>query len=431
MTSIPSPTLSPTHDLARRLPSADGRAATLPEAASNAGLDAPFMPVVRRPPMVMHRGQDSYIWDESGRRYLDFLQGWAVNALGHCAAEVQAALAEQSSLLVTPSPALHNRPAIELCRLLARLTGAAQVALLNSGAEANETAIKLARKWGRKHKRGAYGIVTTTGAFHGRTLATMAASGKPGWDQLFPPYPPGFIKVPFGALEAVERAIDDATVALMVEPIQGEAGVVVPPAGYLRGLRELATRHDLLLILDEVQTGVGRTGRFLAQEHEGVRADITTLGKGLGAGLPISAVLASERAACFELGDNGSTHGGNPLMSSVALAVCRVVADAAFLSRVDQRGLELSAALSGLATAWGRAGVRGRGLLAAIVLEDPLAEPLCELAREEGLLLNAARPTILRLMPQLRVSRAEIFEMAQALGRAHARLGAARPARPA
>jgi acetylornithine/N-succinyldiaminopimelate aminotransferase len=250
----------------------------------------------------------------------------------------------------------------------------------------------------------------------------MAASGKPGWDQLFPPYPPGFIKVPFGDLAAVERAIDESTVALMVEPIQGEAGVVIPPSGYLRGLHELAMRHDLLLILDEVQTGVGRTGRFLAQEHEGVRADITTLGKGLGAGLPISAVLANERAACFELGDNGSTHGGNPLMSSVALAVCRVIADAAFLSEVEQLGLELSAALSGLAAQWGRAQVRGSGLLVAIVLEDELAERVSELAREEGLLLNAARPAILRFMPQLRVSRAEILEMTQKLDRARARL---------
>jgi acetylornithine/N-succinyldiaminopimelate aminotransferase len=422
MTSILSQTLSPTHDLARCQPSADGRAATVREAAPSAGIEAPFMPVVRRPAIVMQRGLGSYIWDESGRRYLDFLQGWAVNALGHCAPEVQAALAEQSSLLVTPSPALHNRPAIELCRLLAHLTGAAQIALFNSGAEANETAIKLARKWGRKYKRGAFDIVTTTGGFHGRTLAAMAASGKPGWDQLFPPYPPGFTKVPFGDLAAVERSIDDTTVALMVEPIQGEAGVVVPPAGYLRGLHELATRHDLLLILDEVQTGVGRTGRFLAQEHEGVRADITTLGKGLGAGLPISAVLASERAACFELGDNGSTHGGNPLMSSVALAVCRVISDAAFLSSVEQRGVELSAALSRLASEWGRAQVRGQGLLAAIVLEDALAEPLCELAREEGLLLNAARPSILRFMPQLRVSRAELREMSHKLERAHARL---------
>ena len=252
-------------------------------AARAADDDAPFMPVVRRAPPVMVRGEGSFLWDEAGRRYLDFVQGWAVNSLGHAPPEVQAALAEQSSLLLTPSPAFHNRPAIELVRLLARLTGAAQVALFNSGAEANETAIKICRKWGRRHKRGAFGIVSTHGAFHGRTLAAMAVSGKPGWEQLFPPYPAGFSKVPFGDLEAMARAIDDSTVALMVEPIQGEAGVVVPPPGYLRGLRELCDQRGLLLVLDEVQTGLGRTGRFLAQDHEGIRADVTTLGKGLGA----------------------------------------------------------------------------------------------------------------------------------------------------
>jgi acetylornithine/N-succinyldiaminopimelate aminotransferase len=198
-------------------------------------------------------------------------------------------------------------------------------------------------------------VVSTLGGFHGRTLAAMAASGKPGWDALFPPYPPGFVKVPFGDLEAMDGAIDAGTVALMVEPAQGEAGVVVPPAGYLRGLRELADRHNLLLVLDEVQTGVGRTGRFLAQEHAGVCADITTVGKGLGAGLPISAVLANERAACFEPGDTGSTHGGNPLMAHVALAVCRVIAAPSFLERVERRGLELAAALARLTERWGRA----------------------------------------------------------------------------
>jgi acetylornithine/N-succinyldiaminopimelate aminotransferase len=406
--------------LSRALPSLQALAEQTVE--PNAHIDAPFMPVVHRPPVVIERGQGSYVWDEAGRRYLDFLQGWAVNALGHCAPEVQAALAEQSSLLITPSPAFHNRPAIELARLLVELTGAAQVSLLNSGAEANETAIKLARKWGQKRKRGAYGVVTTHNAFHGRTLAAMAASGKPGWDTLFPPYPPGFTKVPFGDLEAMERAIDADTVALMVEPIQGEAGVVVPPTGYLRGLRELCDRHDLLLILDEVQTGVGRTGRFLAQEHEGVRADITTLGKGLGAGLPVSAVLASERAACFELGDNGSTHGGNPLMAHVALAVCRVVQGPLFLERVERRGLELHATLASLAQRWGRASTRGLGLLAAVVFEDAIAQQLTERARAESVLVNAARPSIVRFMPQLRVSSAEICELGVRLARAYARL---------
>jgi len=420
MTQPDPDSLAPFSSLGRDPPRRKRQAAPAPDAT----LDAGFMPSARRPPLVMARGEGSYIWDETGRRYLDFLQGWAVNALGHGAAEVQAALAEQSSLLVTPSPAFHNRPAIELVRLLVRLTGAAQVALHSTGAEANEVAIKLCRKWGRRYKRGAHGIVSTTDAFHGRTLASMAASGKPGWEELFPPYPPGFVKVPFGDLAAVQRAIDASTVALFVEPVQGEAGVVVPRAGYLRGLRELADRHDLLLVLDEVQTGVGRTGRFLAQEHEQVHADITTLGKGLGAGLPVSAVLANERAACFDIGDNGSTHGGNPLMAYVALAVCRVIAEPAFLAGVRERGDELARVLASCALSWG-AHARGLGLLAALVFDAPVADRLVELSRDEGLLCNAARPNIVRFMPQLRVAKAEIHEMAARLERARARLDAA------
>lgn len=383
-------------------------------------IDAPFMRVVRRPPIVMERGEGSYLWDESGRRYLDFVQGWAVNALGHAAPEIRAALAEQSGRLITPSPAYHNRPAIELARWLAALTGAYEVTFVSSGAEANETALKLCRKWGRLHKRGAFGVVSTHDAFHGRTLAAMAVSGKPGWDALFPPYPPGFRKVPFGDLSAMAAAVDESTVAIMVEPIQGEAGVVVPPPGYLRGLRELADRHDLLLVFDEVQTGCGRTGKFLAQDHAGVRADITTLGKGMGAGLPISAVLANARAACFEPGDHGSTHGGNALCAAVALEVCRIIGEPAFCRTVDDRSAELEMVLEEHAARFGGVQLRGQGLLRALVFDAPIAEALVEAARSEGLLVNAARPHILRLMPQLRVTSTEIEEFAVAMARARA-----------
>jgi len=206
--------------------------------------------------------------------------------------------------------------------------------------------------------------------------------------------------------------------------------VVVPPPGYLSGLRELADRYDLLLILDEVQTGVGRTGRFLACEHEHVQADITTLGKGLGAGLPLSAVLCTERAACFELGDNGSTHGGNPLMAQVGLAICRVVSALGFLEAVVERGAQLESRLRELAQTWGRTSWRGRGLLQALVLEEPVAAELSEAARERGLLVNAARPNVLRFMPQLRISEAEIAELGVRLQAAWAALVSERPAVP-
>lgn len=387
--------------------------------------DAALMPIAKRPPLVMARGQGSYLWDEEGKEYLDFVQGWAVNALGHCPELVQRALAEQAARLLTPSPAFHNRPQLELAERLVALTGAEHAVFVNSGAEANEAAIKLARKWGRLHKGGAHGIVSTGGGFHGRTLAAMALSGKPGWDALFPPYPPGFVKVPYGDVEAMRAAIDARTVALMVEPIQGEAGVVVPPPGYLTALRRLADEHDLLLVLDEVQTGVGRTGSFLAQEHEGVRADITTLGKGLGAGVPIAAALANARASCFEPGDQGSTYGGNPLMTRVALAVVDHVARPEVLAHVRRMGELLGATLGAIARDAGHAHVRGRGLLWALVYERPIAAELAERALEHGLLVNAARPNVLRFMPQLGVTPGEIERMAERLVLAQRSLGCA------
>jgi acetylornithine/N-succinyldiaminopimelate aminotransferase len=386
---------------------------------------AALMPINERPALVMARGSGSYLWDEEGREYLDFVQGWAVNSLGHCPPAVRAALHEQAGLLFTPSPAFHNRPQLELARALVQLTGAAQATFVNSGAEANECAIKLARKWGRLKKGGAHTILTTQGAFHGRTLATMAASGKPGWEALFPPYPAGFVKLPYGDIEAMRAAIDERTVAILLEPIQGEAGVVVPPEGYLSALRRLADEHELLLILDEVQTGCGRTGHFLAQEQATIRADITVLGKGLGAGVPIGAVLANQRASCFEPGDQGSTYGGNPLMAAVACTIVEIVSQPEFLSRVRALGEQLGGVLWELARELGGATARGRGLLWALVFDRPVATPLAALAREHGLLVNAARPHILRFMPQLAVSSLEIREMAARLRRAHAALRAA------
>jgi acetylornithine/N-succinyldiaminopimelate aminotransferase len=385
---------------------------------------ARLMPITERPPLVMARGSGSYLWDEEGKEYLDFIQGWAVNSLGHCPPAVREALNAQASQLFTPSPAFHNRPQLELARLLVELTGAAQATFVNSGAEANECAIKLARKWGRLKKGGAHTILTTDGGFHGRTLATMAASGKPGWDALFPPYPPGFVRLPYGELEAMRSAVDEHTVAILLEPIQGEAGVVLPPPGYLPALRQLADEHDLLLILDEVQTGCGRTGSFLAQEHAGIRADITVLGKGLGAGVPIGAVLANQRASCFSPGDQGSTYGGNPLMAAVACTIVEIVSQPEFVSRVRVLGEQLGGVLWQLAQELGGASARGQGLLWALVFDRPVAAPLAALAREQGLLVNAARPNILRFMPQLALSQPEMREMSERLRRAYAALGA-------
>jgi acetylornithine/N-succinyldiaminopimelate aminotransferase len=377
-----------------------------------------LMNTARRPDLVMARGEGSYLWDSTGKRYLDFVQGWAVNSLGHCPAEIKDALAIQAAKLISPSPAFYNEPQLQLAELLCSITGTQAVFLLSSGAEANEGAIKLARKWGRVNKGGAYEIITTLNSFHGRTLATMTASGKAGWDQMFPPNLPGFPKVPFGDLDAMAKAITPNTVALMIEPIQGEGGVNAPPAGHLRALRQLADDNNLLLILDEVQTGVGRTGTFLGQQQEGVQADITTLGKGLGGGVPVSAMLSNARANSFAPGEQGGTYAGNPLMAAVALSIVNTVNAPQFLSHVNQVGAHLRQALQNLGQGFPGSSVRGQGLLQALVLGDDRAERTVERAREMGLLINAPRPNVLRFMPQLRVSTSQIDEMVETLQRA-------------
>lgn len=373
-----------------------------------------LIPITPRPDTVMVRGDGSYLWDDRGKRYLDFIQGWAVNALGHCALEVRQALNAQAAQLLTPSPAYHNRPQLELAERLTRASGLAQAHFATSGAEANEAAVKIARKYGRLHKPGAFEIVTTHAAFHGRTLAMMAASGKPGWDALFPPSMPGFRRVPFGDIASMRGAVDARTVALMVEPIQGEGGVVVPEPGYLTALRELADAHQLLLILDEVQTGMGRTGTLFAFEQAGVLPDIVTLGKGLGSGVPVSAVLAAERACCLEPGDQGGTYNGNPLTAAVACAVFDTLASPEFLARVVERGAQLGAGLAQLSRRFGGM-ARGRGLLWALELSSPCAEAVRDRCFARGVLVNAARPHILRFMPSLRVRSTEIDEMLNVL----------------
>ncbi|MDL1861642.1 acetylornithine transaminase [Betaproteobacteria bacterium PRO7] len=373
-----------------------------------------LMEVTARPPLVFVEGRGSWIVDHRGKRYLDFVQGWAVNALGHCPPEIAQALAQQSHRLINPSPAYFNAPAVELAGKLARLSGLERVFLASSGAEANEGAIKLARKWGELKRGGAYEIVTFEGAFHGRTLATMAASGKAGWDKLFEPKVPGFPKARFEDIASVEAVITDKTVAVMLEPVQGEAGVVPASAAFLKAVRELCDRRGLLLILDEVQTGVGRTGRMFAFQHAGVRPDVMTLGKGIGGGVPLAALLASGRASCFAHGDQGGTYCGNPLMAAVGNAVIDVVSQPDFLAEVTAKGDYLAQRLRELSARRGLAGERGSGLLRALDLGRPVAAQVVDAARAlepEGLLLNAPRPSLLRFMPALNVTREEIDRM--------------------
>ena len=372
--------------------------------------DKHLMKTTPRPDLVMVKGRGSHLWDNSGRQYLDFVQGWAVNALGHSSPELRDAIARQAELLVTPSPAFHNAPQLKLAARLSELTGLHQVHFSSTGAEANEVAVKLARKWGKLHRNGAHEIITTHDSFHGRTLAMMAASGKPGWDDLFPPVPAGFRKVPFGDVPPVAQAISAQTVAIMVEPIQGEAGVVVPPPGYLRALRQLADDSGVLLIFDEIQTGIARTGTLFAYQAERVLPDILTLGKGLGAGFPISATLAQSKACCFDYGDQGGTFNGNPLATSVANSVLDVVCSADFLANVTCVGRRLEQGLTEIAVGMNFKQVRGKGLLWAVDLGGDIAFAVRDACFQRGLIVNAARPAILRFMPSLRVTAAEVDE---------------------
>lgn len=378
---------------------------------------APVMKITSRPPVVFTGGEGSWLTDSAGRRYLDFVQGWAVNCLGHGHPAISQALAAQAGALINCSPAYYNNRMVQLCGMLARASGLDQVYLANSGAEANEGALKLARKWGALHKGGAYEVITMDHGFHGRTLAMMAASGKPQWEPLFEPKVPGFIKVDLNDLDAVARAISERTVAVMLEPIQGEAGVFVAEDGYLRALRQLTKEKGVLLILDEIQTGIGRTGAMFGCQHAGVQPDIMTLAKGLGGGVPISALLAHEDVCCFAPGDQGGTFGGNALMAAVGCAVVETVSDPVFLARVQQAGLRLARRLRDLSQRHGLGEVRGRGLLLALATGTVKAPEVAEAAMAAGLLVNAPRADSLRFMPALNVSDAEIDAMADILDR--------------
>jgi len=369
-----------------------------------------LMPVTQRPAQVFVRGQGAWLWDAAGTRYLDWLQGWAVNALGHCPPEVAQALQVQSGLLLTPSPALYNLPSLQLAEKLCALSGMDQVFFGSTGAEANECVIKLARKWGRLHRGGAHEIITFDQAFHGRNLATMAASGKAGWDALFPPNMPGFVKAKLNDIDSVKAVLNDRTAAIMLEPVQGEAGVRPATAAFLQALRDLCNTQGVLLIFDEVQTGCGRLGALFAAEHYGVQPDIMSLGKGLGGGVPISAVLARSHACVFTHGDQGGTYAGNPLMCAVSLAVLDTLSQPDFLAHVRVMGTLLRQGLQSLSQQWGLGEVRGEGLLLALELGHDRAPEVVQVCREHGLLVNAARPHCLRFMPRLNSTEAEILE---------------------
>ena len=377
-----------------------------------------LMYITNRPPLVFTEGDGMWMTDHTGKRYLDYLQGWAVNALGHSPQCIQDALVAQSKKILNPSPAFYNAPSIELAELLTANSCFDRVFFANSGAEANEGAIKLARKWGKKNPNPAgqnrFEIITFNHSFHGRTLATMSASGKPGWDTIFAPQVPGFPKAELNDLASVEQLINDKTVAVMLEPVQGESGVIPATREFMQGLRELTKKRGILLIVDEVQSGMGRTGELFAYQLSGIEPDIMTLGKGIGGGVPLAALLAREEIAVFEAGDQGGTYNGNPLMTAVGVAVLNTMLAPGFLQSVKDKGAYLSAALLKLTEKHGLEGERGEGLLRALKLGSDIGPQIVDIARDlnpVGLLLNSPRPNLLRFMPALNVTTAEIDQM--------------------
>ncbi|NIE76665.1 aminotransferase class III-fold pyridoxal phosphate-dependent enzyme [Pantoea sp. Tr-811] len=381
-----------------------------------------------RAAQVFVRGQGSWLWDNAGHAYLDFTQGGAVNSLGHSPSALAKALGNQAQALINPGAGYLSRGLLALVERLCQSTGSDQAYLLNSGAEACEGAIKLARKWGQLHRNGAYHIITASQACHGRSLGALSASDPLPCNRCEPGLP-GFSKVPFNDLAALHAEVDSRTVAIMLEPIQGEAGVIPATREYLQGVQKLCRELGILLILDEVQTGIGRCGALLAEETYGVRADIVTLGKGLGGGVPLAALLARGTACCAEPGELDGSHHGNALMSAAGLAVLDTVLEPGFFEQVQDSGRHLRDGLSRLAGRYGQGQVRGQGLLWALQLQEHLARELVEAALQEGLLINAPQADVVRFSPALTVSKGNIDEMLLRLARAFARLHAQQQAR--
>jgi predicted acetylornithine/succinylornithine family transaminase len=377
-----------------------------------------LMTTYRRLPVAFASGQGVRLTDLEGKHYLDFIGGIAVSSLGHRHPALTAALQAQAGRLLHVSNLYLIAEQAHLAQRLVEHSAAARAFFCNSGAEANEAAIKLARKYWRTRGSSRHEIIVAQGSFHGRTLAALAATAQPKYQQDFNPLPPGFVTVPFNDGAALRAAVTDRTAAVMLEVVQGEGGYRFAASGYLSAVRDLCDEHGLLLVLDEIQTGVGRTGRWFAYEHFGIVPDVITLAKGLGGGVPIGALLATEAASAFVPGDHGSTFGGNPLACAAALAVVETIEREDLVRHAAEVGAYFLAALKTLA---GRhpviTDVRGLGLMIALDLSIE-AGPVVDACRDGGLLINAVQPQTLRIAPPLIVSTAEVDEALQILDRA-------------
>ena len=380
----------------------------------------------RRLGVTIVRGQGTRVWDDEGKEYLDFVGGWAALSLGHSHPAVVSALKKQADLLVHMTNDTYTIPQIELAELLVRHSPFDRVYFQNSGTEAVELALKLARKYGKELLGGAYEIIVAERAFHGRTMGALAAGGTAAYSAPFEPLPPGFVHVPFNDIDALRTATSERTCAVLLEPIQGEGGVHVADDAYLKAVREWCDEREILLILDEVQTGMGRAGTLFAFEHYGIEPDIVAIGKGLGGGVPVSAVLMKEKAALLEPGEHGTTFGGNPLLTAAALGATQWILDHELFRDAVSLGADLMGRLGRLRTTFPViTEVRGRGLMIAVEFKQDIAAEVVQACVVRGLLTNAVRPNVLRLTPPLTVS---VREICQAAGIIEAALHAVRAA---
>jgi predicted acetylornithine/succinylornithine family transaminase len=377
--------------------------------------------VYARQPLTLVRGEGCWVWDDAGAKYLDLVAGIAVNVLGHAHPAVADALSQQARTLLTTSNLYYTVPQLELADALIARSPFDRAFFTNSGTEANEAAIKLARRHGGE--RGAFEIVSLTNSFHGRTLGSLAATGQPKYQEPFAPLPAGFLQVPINDADALRAAVTDRTAAILLEPIQGESGIHPLTDAYLVAAREAADAVGALLIFDEIQTGIGRTGTFFAFEQTPVIPDIATLAKGLGGGVPIGAMLVRESASVFHFGDHGTTLGGNPLTAAAALATLRVIDDEGLMNNARTMGARFVEGLSVLAQV---TEVRGRGLMIGVETAGPIARSAMAIARDEHqLLVNATGDTTLRIVPPLTISAEEVDEAVRRLGAALAQAAAA------
>lgn len=377
-----------------------------------------YMHTFNRIPLTLVRGRGSRVWDDNDREYLDFVGGWAVNSLGHSHPVIVDAVTEQVRTLIQTSNQFYTIPQLRLAELLVRNSCLDKVFLCNSGTEATEGAVKLARRYGKLHLNGAYEVITAMGSFHGRTLAMVAATAQPKHQQPYEPLPNGFANVIYDDIEAIKAATTEHTCAVMLEPIQAEGGVNLPGNDYLPAVRDWCNRKGILFILDEIQTGVGRMGTLFAYEQYGVEPDIMCLAKGLAGGIPVGAILATNRASVFVPGDHGSTFGGNPVTCAAGYATLKFIIDNNIPDNAREMGQYFMNGLKNLQRKYSFIkDIRGRGLLAAMEFSKDIAQSVLMACLKQGLLINRLKPNTLRFMPPLTISKSDIEEALDILQR--------------